>query len=528
MSHLRHALLAVALLASPASAETTLTYAWPANVGPLNPHLYAPNQMFAQAMVYEGLVAYAEGGRIVPWLAESWTLSPDGRAYTFRLRDGVAFSDGMPFDAPAAKLNFDAVLANRKRHEWLELAAQIDGAEALDARTLRLTLKNAYYPAIQELALIRPFRFLSPAAFPESGRTAEGIKAPAGTGPWKLIETRKGEHDLFARNDRYWGAQAKFDRVLVKVIPDPNTRVLAFETGEVDLILGGADAQISADAFARLRGREGITTAVSPPLATRMVALNSGRGPTAERAVRQAILRAVDKDAIVKGILYGLEPRADALFAANFPYADIGLARVGFDPAEAARLLESAGWKRGGAGPIRRKDGAVLRVELCFVGNDPQQKSIAEVMQADLRKVGIDAVLVGEEANANAARQKDGSFHLIFGDTWGAPYDPHAFASAMRVPSHADFQAQSGLPMKAEIDRWIGEALVSTDEEIRRDLYRRVLTVLHDQAVYLPVSHPTAILAHGPKLTGVGFGATKHELPFAAIGAAIGVATGLK
>jgi len=518
MSHLRHAALAVLLLAAPANAETTLTYAWPSNVGPLNPHLYAPNQMFAQAMVYEGLVAAAEGGRVVPWLAESWTLSPDGRVYTFTLRDGVTFSDGAVFDAAAAKLNVDAVLANRKRHEWLELAAQIERAEAVDARTLKLTLKNPYYPAIQELALIRPFRFLSPAAFPESGRTAEGIKAPAGTGPWKLVETRKGEHDLFARNERYWGAAPKIDRILVKVIPDPNTRAIAFETGEVDLILGGADAQVSADAFARLRAQPRITTAVSKPLATRMVALNSKRGPTADLAVRQAILRAIDKDAIVKGILYGIEPRADTLFATNFPYTDAGLPRVGFDPAEASRLLEGAGWKRVGNAPIRVKDGVPLRVELCFVGNDPQQKSIAEVMQADLRKAGIDVVLVGEEANANAARQKDGSFGLIFGDTWGAPYDPHAFVSSMRVPSHADYQAQSGLTMKAEIDRWIGEALVSTDEEVRRDLYRRILTVLHDQAVYLPISYPTAILAHGPKLTGVGFGATRYEIPFAAIG----------
>uniref|UniRef100_A0ACD5GZP1 ABC transporter substrate-binding protein n=1 Tax=Desertifilum tharense IPPAS B-1220 TaxID=1781255 RepID=A0ACD5GZP1_9CYAN len=109
-------------------------------------------------------------------------MSPDGRLITFQLRQGVQFSDGEPFNAEAAKLNFDQVLANTGAHEWLELIQQIDRVEAEGDYTLRLYLKNPYYPALQELALIRPVRFLSPAAFPDSGTTADGIKQPIGTG----------------------------------------------------------------------------------------------------------------------------------------------------------------------------------------------------------------------------------------------------------------------------------------------------------------------------------------------------------
>lgn len=178
------ALLACAmLLPAHAADKDTLTYSWASNVGPLNPHLYSPNQMFAQALVYEPLVRYGKDGTVQPWLAESWSITPDGKEYTFALRKGVTFSDGTPFDAGAVKKNFDAVLRNAESHDWLEFIAQIDKTEVVDAHTFRLTLKNSYYPALQELCLIRPMRFLSPSAFPDDGDTGKSIKAPVGTGP---------------------------------------------------------------------------------------------------------------------------------------------------------------------------------------------------------------------------------------------------------------------------------------------------------------------------------------------------------
>jgi len=163
---------------------------------------------------------------------------------------------------------------------------------------------------------------------------------------------------------------------------------------------------------------------------------------------------------------------------------------------------------------IRAKDGVKLRFELNYVGNNAQQKAIAEVIQADLRKVGIDAVLVGEEANSLDARQRSGEFGMILGETWGAPYDPHSFLSSMRVPSHADYQAQSGLPMKPEIDTRIGQVLVTVDEAKRQQLYREILSTLHEQAVYLPLTYGTSLLVAGPKLGDIGFGATVSEIPF--------------
>lgn len=515
----RRVLLAVTIMAAMAMAMPcladpwTIVYSWASNVGPLNPHLYSPNQMFAQAMVYEPLVRYGENGRIMPWLAETWEISKDGKEYLFMLRPGVNFSDGTAFNAQAVKKNFDAIMANAKRHEWLNLAREIQDTAAIDERTFKLILKNPYYPTLQDLALIRPFRFLSPSAFPDSGLTADGVRKAVGTGPWVFSESKLAEYDVFVRNERYWGPKPKAEKVIVKVISDPNTRAVAFETGVVDLIYG-TGGQISVDTFKRFSASGKFPTAVSQPLATRTLAVNSNRMPTKDLAVRKALQHAINKDAIISGIFMNTERRADTLFSPEMPYCNLGLSAYAYNPQAAEKILDEAGWKRPGGKGFRAKNGQELTLDLCFVGNNALMKSMAEVIQSDLAKVGIKVNLVGEESDSNEKRQKNGEFHLIFNDTWGAPYDPHSFMSSMRIPSHADFQAQSGLAMKSGIDAKIGEVLTSVDENTRQGLYRWLLDTLHEQAVYVAISYMTNIAVHRPELQGVTFGFTKYEIPF--------------
>ena len=513
-----------AALAAPPEGADVLVYSWNSNMGEFNPHQYSPNQMFAQNLIYEPLVRYEADGTVAPCLAESWDISPDGREYTFKLRRDVRFSDGRPFNAEAVKRNIDAIMLNHERHHWLELTNQLwkakesgrEPATVLDEYTVRLTLHDPYYPALQELALIRPVRFLSPAAMPENGNTAEGIKAPVGTGPWKVVESVKSEYALLERNENYWGDKAKSKYLLIKIIPDTNARVVAFETGQIDIIYGGAGhgaGQIGLDSFENYRHMPDVITEVSAPLATRVLALNTKRFPTDDIAVRKAILHAVDRNALVKHIFMGVEPRADTLFSPTMPYCDLKLPPYGFDRSGAEALLDEAGWVPGDDG-YRAKDGRELALDLCFAGNDALMKSVAEVVQGDLRKVGIRVNLVGEENDSNLARQRSGEFGMIFGNTWGAPYDPHSFVSSMRVPSHADYQAQLGLPMKADIDKAIGQVLISVDEAKRRELYKYILGTLHDQAVYMPLTYQTNIMVYRDSLKGAHFGATKNEIPF--------------
>ena len=484
-------------------SSPTLIYAWPTNAGPLDPRGYSPNQMYAQAMVYEPLVRYTHTGHLEPWLATGWTLSPDGKTYTFTLRDDVSFSDGSPFTAAAAKENLDAVLGNAKRHQWMELVSSLERIEAPDKHTLVLVLKHPYYPTLMELAQVRPLRFGAPGA--QKG-------APVGTGPWKLVQTRRGEYDLFERNEHYWGPKPAYGSVLVKVISDPDSRAIALQTGEVDLIQG-ADGEISSATFVRLRD-SGFSTAVSAPLATRLAAMNTDRVPTNELAVRQAIHQAVDKDTLIAKVLYGLEPRADSLFASNLPYTDLGLKALGYDPEHARKRLDDAGWNLPANKKFREKDGQPLSLELVFLGTSALQKNLAEIIQGELAKVGIKVQLRAEEDGGLVQRQREGRFGMIFADTWGAPYDPHSFVSSMRYAGHADYMAQRGLPMKDAIDRQIAQVLADTEEDKRAQGLREILTTLHDQAVYLPISYLTAISVSRKKVDNVHFGSTLFDVPF--------------
>lgn len=494
------------------TAPTEARIAWPFNVGPLNPHLYSPNQMFAQSMVYEPLVHYTEGGGIVPWLARAWEISPDGRDYTFHLREGVRFSDGRPFDAPAVAANFAAVMANRARHAWLALVERIAGFDAPDAATFRLHLRTPYYPTLAELSLPRPMRFLSPAAIPPGGNTAQGISAPIGTGPWKLERSIPGESDIFVRNETYWGPKPVLERLVVKVVPDATTRALALQSGEIDLVYG--TDLLDAEAIARLGADPHLLARSSPPIGTRLLELNSARFPTDSLAVRQAVQHAVDTEAMVHSILRDAEPVAHTLFALNVPYADVGLAPVRYAPARAAALLEAAGWKLPAGGGVRQREGKSLAFDLSFVGPEALQKAVAETVQGMLLKVGISVRLVGEEPASFYARQKSGEFGMIFGDTWGPPYDPHAFLASMRAPSHADYQAQRGLAEKPEIDRRITAVVEETDEARRREDYAWLLRALHSSAVYLPISYLTNKCVQSRRFAPMPFGATQSEMPF--------------
>lgn len=492
--------------------EKTLTFSWPGNVGPLNPHLYSPNQMFGQAMVYEPLVKYERNGSIKPCLAQSWAVSPDGLAWTFSLKRNVVFSDGTPFNARAVKMNLDAVLKNGGRHTWLELVSLITKVQVLDELTVRVVLKKPYAPILQDLALVRPFRFLAPSAFPADGDTSGKIKAPVGTGPWTLAATRLGEYDVFRRNERYWGVKPAVSTVTVKVISDPNTCAMGFETGELDLIYG--DDQISLDTFDRFRHDSRYVTGLSPPMGIRTLALNTRRGPTRDIAVRLAIQHAVNKDSIVRGIFLGTVKRADTLLPGSLPYCAVDVRPYTFDPALAGSILDKAGWVKKGRQRYHAKSGTPLSLDLCFVGKSVIEKSIAEVVQANLQALGFIINLKGVEEDMFSKRQKDGAFHLIFNDTWGPPYEPHSYLSSMRVSSHADYQAQCGLAMKKNLDDAIRRALVTLNEKERRESYRYVLETLHHQAVYLPLCTINGMMVHGKNLTGVVSGATKYEIPF--------------
>lgn len=475
----------------------------------LNPHLYA-GEMYAQEMLYETLVNITADG-YEGCLAESWDISEDGKTYTFHIRDGVKFSDGEVCDANAIKANFDAIIENKDRHTWLEMMNLLVGVSAPDNKTFVIELSEPYYPLLTELGVTRPFAMISPKAM-KDGSTKDGVNAYIGTGPYVLTDFVTDEYAVFEANENYWGEQPKIKKITVKVIPDNQTRILALEKGEIDMIFG--KNMIDADAINQYTGNDKFTVSLSDPTSTRQIVLNTTRDVLADKEVRQALQHATNKRTISEGIFYGLEQPADTLFAKTVPYCDIDLEPYAYDVELAQSMLDEAGWVVG-SDKIREKDGQKLNIDLLYNSDSVTEKAIAEYLQSEYQKIGIALNIHGEEEQSYRDNMKAGNFDMVFNICWGTPYDPQSSLAAMRAPVYGDYAAQLGLEDKADIDQAITDVLVSTDETKRQELYTFVLTRLHEDAVYIPLTYECNKAIYRSDLQGFHFTQTQYEVPFA-------------
>lgn len=493
-----------------------LTYVNFRDIRDLNPHLYA-GELFAQNLLFESLIKIENDGSYTPWLAKSWEIKDSGKTYVFQLRDDVYFHDGEKFNAKAAKANFDAVLDNSKRHSWesipLMLEAEKSGKKAVEATgeyELTLRLSSAYYPLLTELGVTRPFRFISPKAF-KDGITKNGVTKMSGTGPYILKSNKIDEYSVFVTNDKYWGKKPNIERIVAKVIPDEQTRLLALENGEIDLIFG--PNMISAEAYNTYSNKPGFKAIMSEPVSTRMLLLNTTNPILKDVRVRQALSHATDKVKISKGLFNGIESPADTLMSKNTPYSDIGLKPYEFSLEKARALLDEAGWGKVDGKKYRQKDGKDLEIILNYDANKVTDNDIAEFLQSQYQKIGVHLNIKGEEEQGYRDRMKSGDFEITFNIGWGIPYDPQSFLGGMTKPVYGDYMAQQGLPSKKEIDEHILAAFKSVNEKKRQEHYLYVLETLHNQAVYLPLTYKRNRAIFKNKVKGVSFNISQYEVP---------------
>lgn len=297
------------------------------------------------------------------------------------------------------------------------------------------------------------------------------------------------------------------------VVPDTQTMLMALEKGEIDLVFGADGDQLTGDAFKKLAQEGRLNTAVSEPIASRAILVNSNRPITRDVRVREALAYAFNRQAVVDGILNGTEAPAMTLFAKNVPYCDIALKERGYDPKRAAAILDEAGWRPGADG-VRVKDGARLSLDFYFNANNAHEKTIAEAMQGDLRVIGVELRVIGEEKQAYLDRQRTGEFDLQYSLSWGAPYDPQSYLSSWRIPAHGDYQSQIGLADKAHIDALVTDLMTEADEAERAKMIREVLVRITDAAVYIPVSYSRTKAVYSNALKDVSFAVTQYEIPF--------------
>ncbi|MCL0075544.1 ABC transporter substrate-binding protein [Dehalococcoidia bacterium] len=329
--------------------------------------------------VFEQLVMLDAEMKPRPGLSTSWEVSEDGLTWTIRLREDVKFHDGTPFNAEMAKFSLD--WGTRVRPGLL---GPVDRIEIVDDYTIKVIHSEPYAPFVRSLFF---FVMISPAAIDEEDRVIESI----GTGPFKVEDHQPGDKLVLIRNEDYWGGTPRLERVTLRYIPDPTTRVMALEAGEIDMIVdtGG----ILPEQVPILEANPEIEVMTIHGVVHHHIGFDTTTPPFDDVRVRKAISYAIDTESLVR---YALEGYGTVMRTSVPPlHKDWMHPETLFefnDQDRARELLQEAGWVDTNGDGIVERDREEFRVTMHlaggWVGRWPY-KTIAEVMQADLREVGI-------------------------------------------------------------------------------------------------------------------------------------------
>lgn len=348
---------------------------------PADPGRVTIGMVATNANIFESLTTMDNNYQVQPLLAESWEYDAAKGTWTFRLRQGVTFHNGAPFNS-ASVVEMIRRVAQGGYANVAKVGA--DSAVAVDDFTVDIT------PTTQNLTLPASL------AHPIFGIAAPGtnlLEEQIGTGPFKMVEYVKGDHITVEKNTSYWGDAPKVDRIEFRFYPDATSRVLALEAGDVDVIYDLAPA--SAVVLAATSGFQVIESPVSAYQA--LSVLVTGKAPyTAmqDAKVREAIGYAIDRSAIINSVYSGFATDSQTVVPAGVlgAYADKVVGYT-FDAAKAQALLDEAGWIVGEDG-YREKAGQKLHVELVSGYPDgPTNGLTPEVIQAQLKNVGVMAVV---------------------------------------------------------------------------------------------------------------------------------------
>jgi nickel transport system substrate-binding protein len=474
--------------------------------GEQDPHTFTGNFTLLD-MIFEPLVNYGEGGAIEPGLAESWEVSGDGRTVTFHLRDGVTFHDGTPFDAEAVRWNFDRWVGGED-YTFFRASQVISAVNVVDPLTIDLVLSEPYPPLLQELSIVRPVRFLSPASVGPDGAFTKAI----GTGPW-MLESNSETGATLVRYDGYWGDQSSLDRVEFKAIPDSQTRLSALRAGEVDILGGTSLAPITPVEAQQLQSAEGIHLLVGEPDTTVVLGFNPD-GPLADPAVRVAVARALDRQALIPALFGDFGRPADTLFPPSIPNSGEPM-DVSFDPDAARQALDDAGWILSGGGG-RTKDGQRLELDL-LVPSSPvhgvqDATTAAAAVAAALGTVGIGVTINAVDEAAYYDEFMARNWDLTFVETYGAPYDPSSTTVSYLTSTGGD----SPLWATPELDDLVDAAIFAADAQ-RAAAYQAVWDYLERETAFVPLTHPSRLWAVGPAVSGFAVPVTEYDLALRAV-----------
>ncbi len=433
--------------------------------------------------IFDLLVEKNENNEYLPWLATDWEISPDGKTYTFTLRDDVTFHDGTPFNAEAVKFNFDRIvdpeLASLKA---VGLMGSYQSSEVLEEFVLQVNFANAY-PAFLD-ALSQPAMSLnSPTAVAEWGE--DYGQHPVGTGPFVFEEWVQGETITMTRNPDYnWPrptathtGPANIETLIYRLVPEGSSRYTTLMTGEVDATIRVPEQNVQEllghDDFALIR-----SVVTGSPV---MVMLNANKFPTDDVLVRQAIQHIVPREDIgATSFFNAAELAYGPISTINPGYSDVVEGYYAYDPDAAIALLEDAGWSELGDDGIRVKDGQRLSMEYIGFSGSPTTDSAMQLLQAEMKAVGIELNLTFSTGSDIQRARSEGDHNLCH-LTWMAS-DP----SFMSIMFHSKNIGGWNFTHYADVmlDQMLDAAEFEIDPAVRMEQYADIQEYVTSEALY--------------------------------------------
>jgi peptide/nickel transport system substrate-binding protein len=468
--------------------------------------------------------------QVEPWLAESWQASADGRSFDVRLREGVRFSDGVPFTAADVEFSLQAAYDPRNPgplNDALRINGQPVGVEVHSPTRLTLRFPTTYGPGLRVLDVLPMYPKHKLARFLADGSLGKAMSSTAppeelvGLGPFKLERYDSGERLVFVRNPHYWRRDTdgrplpKLDRVAMQIVSDQNAELLRFQSGQTDLMQG----EIRPEDYALLKaaadqGRIRLLD-VGLSLDTHMLWFNlspaasrGGRGWWLREDFRRAISRAVDRTQFAETVYLGGEPAWNLVSPANRVWYSEDIPRPHFDQAEARRLLAGMGLAdRDGDGILQDASGTPVRFTILVQSGITDAEKGAAFLRDALAKVGIGVDVAALELNALIGRwaksDYDAVFHImLFTDTDPAGNTDFWLSSGSSHMWNPQ-QQQPATDWERQVDDLMRRQVALTDLSERRRLFAEVQRVVAEHNPALVFAVPRTFVGASTRLSGL-------------------------
>jgi len=444
--------------------------------------------------VVETLVAFAdESTQIVPGLAESWTVSKDGLTYTFKLRKGIAFHDGTPFNAQAVKFSIERQI--NPEHPASKLGkypfaayffGNVKAVEVMDDATVRFILKEARASFLAVLTA-GAASIVSPTAAMRAGQ--DYAVAPIGTGPFKFVQWDRGQRVILEKNPAYWRFPVKVDRVIFRSVTEDQARLTELLTGALDLIVG-----TPPDFVAQLENHPKVTLQRQVGAHVWYLGFNNSKKPFDDKRVRQALNYAVDKEAIVRDVLKGTGAVSKGPVLPGTWGDESGLKPFPYDPERAKKLLAEAGLANGFSTTLWVPES----------GSGMQSPvAMSTIIQSNLKAVGVNVTLQTMEWGTFLAKLRTKEQDMFALSWMAGSEDPDLVMYPLLHSSQwTPVGPNRAMYKNPRFDEVLTQARLTTDQAKRAQLYREAQRLLHDDPPWIFIDHEVQTAAFAKRVQG--------------------------